>query len=146
MNAVEFTTELSGAAVLPIPRDIAAQLPKSGKARIIVLTDEDTDEAEWRAGAYEQFLRDDSAEDAAGQAPSGAFVVTTTSDAWPNSVGAARMGFWPLQPPWQAEPKRIHAAPTELGGSCGTCGYKHGAPNGAFRIAAATPWPYDRCV
>ena len=38
MNAVEFTTELSGAAVLPIPREIAAQLPKSGKARVIVLT------------------------------------------------------------------------------------------------------------
>jgi hypothetical protein len=64
MNAVEFTTELSGAAVLPIPREIAAQLPKSGKARIIVLTNDATDEAEWRAGAYEQFLRDDSAEDA----------------------------------------------------------------------------------
>jgi hypothetical protein len=64
MNAVEFTTELTGAAVLPIPREIAAQLPKSGKARILVLTDDATDEAEWRAGAYEQFLRDDSAEDA----------------------------------------------------------------------------------
>ena len=64
MNAVEFTTELSGAAMLPIPREIAAQLPKSGKARIIVLTDDATDEADWRAGAYEQFLRDDSAENA----------------------------------------------------------------------------------
>jgi hypothetical protein len=64
MNAVEFTTELSGAALLPIPREIAAQLPKSGKARIIVLTDEDADEPERRAGAYEQFLRADSAEDA----------------------------------------------------------------------------------
>ncbi len=64
MNAVEFTTELSGAAVLPIPREIAAQLPKSGKARILILTDDASDEAEWRAGAYEQFLRDDSAEDA----------------------------------------------------------------------------------
>jgi hypothetical protein len=64
MNAVEFTMELSGAAVLPIPREIAAQLPKSGKARVIVLTGDDTDDAEWRAGAYEQFLRDDSAEDA----------------------------------------------------------------------------------
>ncbi|MEI6395324.1 MAG: hypothetical protein WCT12_29980, partial [Verrucomicrobiota bacterium] len=64
MNAVEFTTELSGAAVLLIPREIAVQLPKSGKARIIVLTDQDTDEAEWRGGAYEQFLREDSAEDA----------------------------------------------------------------------------------
>ena len=64
MKAVEFTTELSGAAVLPIPREIAAQLPKSGKARISVLTNEDTDEAQWRAAAYEPFLRDDSAEDA----------------------------------------------------------------------------------
>jgi hypothetical protein len=34
------------------------------------------------------------------------------------------------------ERKLIHAAPTELGGLCGTCGYSHGAPNGAFRIAA----------
>src|SRR5438552_9078589 len=32
-----------------------------------------------------------------------------------------------------------HAAPTELGGHCGTCGYKHGAPNGAFRVVAAAP-------
>lgn len=63
MNAVEFTTELSGAAVLPIPKHIAAQLPKAGKARVIVLTDADGDEAEWRAGAYEQFLRDDPPED-----------------------------------------------------------------------------------
>ena len=68
MNAVEFTTELSSAAVLPIPREIAAQLPRAGKARVIVLTDEDTDEAEWRAGAYEQFLWDDSAEDSACEA------------------------------------------------------------------------------
>jgi hypothetical protein len=64
MNAVEFTTELTGAAVLPIPREIAAQLPKSGKARVIVLTSDATGEADWRAGAYEQFLRDDSAKDA----------------------------------------------------------------------------------
>jgi hypothetical protein len=63
MNAVEFTTELSGAAVLQIPSVAAAQLPKAGKARVIVLTDQDTDDAEWRAGAYEQFLRDDAPED-----------------------------------------------------------------------------------
>jgi len=64
MNAVEFTTELSGGGPLPIPREVAAQLPKSGKARVIVLTGEDPDEAEWRTGAYEQFLRDDSTDDA----------------------------------------------------------------------------------
>ena len=69
MNAIEFTTELSGAAVLPIPREIAAQLPKSGKARVIVLTELSTDDAEWRAAAYEQFLRDDSPEDAIYESP-----------------------------------------------------------------------------
>jgi len=64
MNAVEFTTELSGLAVLQIPSEAAAQLPKAGRARVIVLTDEDTDDAEWRSATYEQFLRDDSPEDA----------------------------------------------------------------------------------
>ena len=64
MNAVEFTTELSGAPVLQIPSDAAAQLPKAGQARVIVLTEGDTDEAEWRSAAYEQFLRGDSPEDA----------------------------------------------------------------------------------
>ena len=64
MNAVEFTTELSGTAVLSIPIEIAAQLPKTGRARIIVLTDDHSDDADWRAGAYEQFLRDDPQEDA----------------------------------------------------------------------------------
>ena len=64
MNAVEFMTELSGSNVLAIPSDVAEQLPKSGKARIIVLTGADTEDAEWRAAAYEQFLRDDPPEDA----------------------------------------------------------------------------------
>ena len=64
MNAIEFTTELSGATVLQIPPEIAAQLPKVGEARIIVLTDEGTDDAEWRLAAYAQFLRDDPPEDA----------------------------------------------------------------------------------
>ena len=64
MHAVEFTTELSDSRMLPIPQEIADQLPKTGRARIIVLTDELTGDAEWRLGAYQQFLRDDSAEDA----------------------------------------------------------------------------------
>jgi len=64
MNAVEFTTELSGSAVLPIPIEVAAQLPKSGMARIIVLTDEHSNDADWRAGSYAQFLRDAPQEDA----------------------------------------------------------------------------------
>ena len=64
MNAVEFITELSGAAALPIPVEIAARLPKTGRARIIGLTEAHPDDADWRAGAYEQFLRDDPQEDA----------------------------------------------------------------------------------
>src|SRR5919201_674325 len=38
MNAVEFTIELSGSGVLKIPSEAAAQLPKFGTARVIVLT------------------------------------------------------------------------------------------------------------
>lgn len=63
MTAVEFIAELSGAPTLTIPQ-AAAQLPKSGRARVIVLTDDSPADAEWRVAAYEQFLRDDPAEDA----------------------------------------------------------------------------------
>lgn len=64
MNAIEFTTELSGSLVLQIPAAVAAQLPKAGRARVIVLTNEGTDDAEWRQAGYEQFLREDPPEDA----------------------------------------------------------------------------------
>ncbi len=63
MNAIEFTTELNGASVLTVPKDVVAQLPKSGRARIIVLTEGDAEDTEWSLAAYEQFLRDDSSED-----------------------------------------------------------------------------------
>lgn len=61
MNAVEFTTELRG-NVLQIPAEAVAQLPKAGKVRVIVLT-EDSEDAEWRAASYQQFLREDPPED-----------------------------------------------------------------------------------
>ena len=64
MNAVEFTTELSDQPVLTIPGEIAERLPKAGTARVIVITYDSADDAEWQAAAYEQFLRDDSPEDA----------------------------------------------------------------------------------
>ena len=64
MNAIEFTTELSEKPVLTIPSEAAAKLPKAGRARVIVLTGELSDDAEWQAAAYEQFLRDDSPADA----------------------------------------------------------------------------------
>ncbi|MGZ8217662.1 hypothetical protein [Methylomagnum sp.] len=63
MNAIEFTTTLTNKAILEIPADIADQLPKTGKARVILFTDESND-TEWRLGTYEQFLRDDTEEDA----------------------------------------------------------------------------------
>jgi hypothetical protein len=40
----------------------------------------------------------------------------------------------------------FHAAPTELGGGCGRCNYKHGAPSGAFCIAVAAPTTCKRSV
>ena len=64
MNAVEFTTDLSGGDVLRIPSAVAAQLPKTGKARVIVLTEAEGEDTQWRQAAYEQFLRDDPPEDA----------------------------------------------------------------------------------
>jgi hypothetical protein len=63
MNPLEFTADLTPDPVLAIPQEIAAQLPKSGRARVIVLPmppkQEEQEDALWRAGAYEQFLRDD---------------------------------------------------------------------------------------
>ena len=63
MSAIEFMTDLSNSPLLSIPAEIASRLPKTGKARVIVIPDGDPDDADWQAGAYEQFLRDDSPED-----------------------------------------------------------------------------------
>lgn len=63
MDAIEFTTELSEKPVLTVPDDVAGQLPKTGKARVIVITNGDTTDREWQTAGYEQFLRDDSPED-----------------------------------------------------------------------------------
>jgi hypothetical protein len=64
MSAIEFTTELSDKPVLDVPEDVAERLPKAGKARVIVITNGSDDDSEWKAAAYEQFLRDDPDEDA----------------------------------------------------------------------------------
>ena len=64
MRAVEFTIELSNKPAVTIPREVADKLPKSGRARIIVLTPDDPEDALWRAGAYEQFVHEESPEDA----------------------------------------------------------------------------------
>lgn len=52
MCTVEFTTELSDSRLLPIPQEVADQIPKTGRVSIIVLTGELTGDAEWRLGAY----------------------------------------------------------------------------------------------
>lgn len=64
MRAVEFTTELGEQPIVSIPKEVAAQLPKAGRARIIILTADDPEDAEWRKGAADQFMRDDSPADA----------------------------------------------------------------------------------
>ena len=64
MNAVEFTAELTDSATLRIPAEAAAQLPKAGRARIIVLTDDQAEDAEWRLGEYAQYVPDEAPEDA----------------------------------------------------------------------------------
>jgi hypothetical protein len=63
MNAVEFQTEPSGETTLAISPAVLAKLPKTGTARIIILTRKQTDDEEWQAAAYAQFIRDDSPED-----------------------------------------------------------------------------------
>lgn len=60
MNAVEFVADLSE---LKLPEGVAEQLPATGRARIIILTGLDEEDAAWRTAAYGQFLRDDSAGD-----------------------------------------------------------------------------------
>ena len=64
MRAIEFETRFRGKPALAVPKNIAKRLPRSGKARVIVLFDQDNEDAEWRAAAYEQFMSEDSAEDA----------------------------------------------------------------------------------
>ena len=64
MNAVEFTADLRGEATLVIPAEVANQLPKTGRARVILMPLADTNDTEWHRAAYEHFLRDDAPEDA----------------------------------------------------------------------------------
>ena len=63
-KTIEFETELTGSHTLSIPPEIAAALPSKGKVTIVVFVDLDPDDTTWRTSAYEQFLNDDSDEDA----------------------------------------------------------------------------------
>ena len=64
VKPIEFETELTGSRTLSIPPEIAAALPSKGKVTIVVFVDMDPEDTTWRKAAYEQFLSDDSEEDA----------------------------------------------------------------------------------
>ncbi len=67
------------------------------------------------------------------------FIVTPTLEARPSSVrSGTEWHSSPHSPPAVGPPARYHAAPLELGGPGGICGYKHGAPKGAFCLIAVT--------
>ncbi len=63
-RTIEFETELTGSNTLELPPEIASALPSRGKATIVVFVDMDPEDATWQKEAYEQFLSDDSEEDA----------------------------------------------------------------------------------
>ena len=63
MNAVEFNVELSAGGWLHIPDEAAAQLPKDGLFKVIIMPALAADDSEWRSASYRQFLRDDAPED-----------------------------------------------------------------------------------
>jgi len=63
-KTLEFETELTGSRTLSIPPEIAAALPSTGKATVVVLVEMDPEDTAWRKTSYAQFLGDDSEEDA----------------------------------------------------------------------------------
>jgi hypothetical protein len=63
-KTIEFETELTGRNTLSIPPEVAEALPPTGKATVVVILDMDPEDTAWRQAAYQQFLSDDSAEDA----------------------------------------------------------------------------------
>jgi hypothetical protein len=64
MASIEFETELRGEPALPLPPEVAARLPKSGRAKVVLLIQDDEEDEQWRRAAYEQFMKDDVPEDA----------------------------------------------------------------------------------
>ena len=63
MRQIEFDTELHDKPFIAVPQELAAQLLKSGHVKVILLLVEDSEDEEWRAAAYEQFMREDNPED-----------------------------------------------------------------------------------
>jgi hypothetical protein len=64
IKKVEFETELKGGSSLELPEEVASALAVGGRARVVVILDSDSEDDTWREAAIEQFLRDDTDEDA----------------------------------------------------------------------------------
>jgi adenylate kinase len=63
MSLIEFETELHGQSSLPLPPEVVERLPKSGRATVVFVIQDDPEDVEWRRSAYEQFLKDDDSEE-----------------------------------------------------------------------------------
>jgi len=63
-KTIEFETELTGSHTLNMPPGVADALPPRGKATVVVFVDMDPEDKAWQQAAYEQFLSDDTGEDA----------------------------------------------------------------------------------
>jgi hypothetical protein len=55
MKTLEFETTLTNDLSLKVPAAVAAQIPKEGNVRVIILLPDDED-ADWRRLAADQFL------------------------------------------------------------------------------------------
>ena len=68
-KTIEFETELTAGSTLSMPPETATALPSKGNTTIVVFVNMDPEDTAWREAAYEQFLSDDSAEDAVYNVP-----------------------------------------------------------------------------
>jgi hypothetical protein len=60
MTALEFQTSLAPDGTLKVPKEVASQLEDVSSFRVLVLvSDEQEEDADWRRLGIEQFLKDD---------------------------------------------------------------------------------------
>jgi len=64
VKPIQFKIPLNGGRILEIPADLAAKLPDSGLATVVVMVEGEADDIAWKTAAYNEFLKDDSEADA----------------------------------------------------------------------------------
>ena len=57
MRALEFETRLTSNGTLPVPEDIAAQVPRGQPVRVLLLVDEPVEDQEWARMGAAEFLK-----------------------------------------------------------------------------------------